>query len=514
MATQKPLIEMIPELVQHFDENREYLEFNLRLFKVLEGQVRKEVEASLRREVISWTAYKRVIERIPPVNVVRKATDKLSKVYIEAPNRLTDKKTDQSIMDNIVRMSSLDNVMNDANRVYNAQNAFALEPYVDEGSQKFRVLAAHQFLPYSDHPKDPTKMTVFMKILGNVYPDVSPNFDNEGDDKRDDKTNYEAQLIAVYSDKEIIVMEEGGKLRPDIQVHMRLPMTNPFGKIPFVYGNRSKFELLPAPNQEGFDISVLVPKLLADLNYAAQFMSHSIIWTKNADLEGQEINPDAVVDLGERSDDNGDPEIGTIDPKVDIENILHMIEFEVNAYFSSIGIRVTSTGQLSNGRDSSGISKAIDEGDTSAERKVQIEYFRQIETSLWDLMSVMQNVWASSNITKENRAFSVKFDETFRIKFAEMKPLKTNKQKIEEIELMREQKLMTRKQALRMLNPDFSEKQLDAWIKELKDEEDEDMEKMLSAGISAGPERKNDGTFNEDNQVAQNQDPSERTQKD
>lgn len=506
MATQKPLSEMVPDILEHVRRHTDMLEFNLRIYRVLEGQLRKEVEDSLRKEIISSSALNRALERIPPINVLRKAVDKLSKVYIEAPVRLTDNATDQDVMSAIARESNMDKVMMNANRIYNAQNAFALEPYIENGKHKVRVLAAHQFLPYSDDPRNPMQVTVMVKILGQETITVPAEYDMNGNLIHQERMR-EVDLYALYSDREYLIVDSDGRVRIDKMRNMGLSGKNPFGRIPFVYGNKSQFQLVPFPNQEGFDVSILVPKLLTDLNYAAQFMSHSIIWSKNADLAGQEINPDAIVDLGDSNADGGEPEIGTIDPKVDIERIIGLIDYEMKSYFSSIGIKVDAQANMS---ETSGVAKAMDEGDTTAERKVQLEYFRTIENELWSLMESMQKVWASDGLLEENRRFSDSFSDTFRIKYAEMKPLKSDKQKLEEIQMWRDQKLMTRKQALRQLRPDFTESQIDAWIKELDEEAEEAAEKFLSMGITSGAERSADGTFNEENQAAIEQDPAKR----
>jgi hypothetical protein len=162
---------------------------------------------------------------------------------------------------------------------------------------------------------------------------------------------------------------------------------------------------------------------------------------------------------------------------------------------------------LSNGRDASGVAKAIDEGDTTATRKMQIDVFRDMESEVWEVMSIMQNNPAFNSKVKEKRKFSPKFVDTFRIKYAEVRPFKSEKQLLDEIELWREQKLMTRKQAIRQLRPDFTDKQVDEWVNQLDEEAEEDLERMLDGMPTTGPERNSDGTFNEGNVAAQEQDP-------
>jgi len=180
MATKKPLVDMIPELVEHFHNYADYLDFNYKLYRILNGQLKHEVECSLREEILSPSALKRALQRIPPINVMKKVTDKLSKVYIDNPVRMTDNDTDQEIVENISRSAEFDSVLAEANKLYNAAYSFALEPYVEKGKHKLRVMAPHQFLPYSDNTSNPTEMTVFMKLLGKRVDYYGPRFDQEG----------------------------------------------------------------------------------------------------------------------------------------------------------------------------------------------------------------------------------------------------------------------------------------------------------------------------------------------
>lgn len=509
MKTRKPLLELIPEIIVHYRKYQEYLQFNMRLYRILEGQVKTEIEDSLRKEIISPAALNRALQRIPPINLLKKTTDKLSKVYIESPIRMSDSEQDRDVMQSLSTEMHLDNVLMEANRIYNTHHTFALEPYVKDGKHAIRVLAGHQFLTYSDSPDAPNVPTVFIKLLDQEILPPEQVVDDNGKRQGNEEEVRLVDTLALYSDEEFLIIDSSGKPRYDKMAEIGITSTeNPFGKIPFVIGNRSHFELIPFPNQAALDMSILIPKLLTDLNYATQFMSHSIIWTKNADLSGQEINPDAIVDLGDKTAEDGDPSIGTIDPKVDIDRVLQLIEFELSSYLSSIGIRTEVGGSLNVG-DASGVSKAIDEGDTSAERKVQSEFFRGIETKLWDLLTTVHEQWVKEGRIEggEVRMFNDDWLKGFRIQFAEMKPLKSHKQLLDEIKLARDIKLLSKKQALRMLHPDFTDEQIDKIIEELKEESFEDMEMMLD-GASPAPERNENGQFNEGNQAGVDQDPT------
>jgi hypothetical protein len=510
MPTTKPLAELIPDIIEHYNKNIDYLEFNRRLYRVLEGQVKTEIEDSLRKEILSKSALNRALQRIPSLNVLKKATDKLSRVYIEKPLRLADNDTDKDILKNISQESSLDSTMMEANRIYNAQHTFAIEPYVKDGKHAFRVLAAHQFLPFSDDVVDPTSPTVFIKLMGQEYKNYATTVDQEGNKNPNPDDIRLVDILWLYSDTEFLIVDSSGSIRQDKMQMLGNPDgVNPFGKIPFVIGNKSKFELIPFPNQGGLDISILIPKLLTDLNYAAQFMSHSIIWTKNADLSGQEVNPDTIVNLGDTTEANGDPDIGTINPTVDITNTIKLIEFELASYLSTIGIKSA----IQSGQEAgAGVSKAIDEGDITAEYKVQTEFFKGIEYKLWDLMEYIQTVWvAEGRIAEgERRIFSDTFLDTLRVHFKEIKVLKTHQQMLDEIKVALELKLMSRRQALRELKPELTEDQITSIIEEIDEEAEEAMEKMMGQMIDVTPQgRDENGGFKKDNQFGKEQAPED-----
>jgi len=512
MATQKKLKDMMPEILAHYNEHIDYIESNKRLYYIWQGQLQKEVKDSLRKEIISPAAFHRAKQRIPSINIIKKAVDKLSKVYIENPVRTADEKTDVEIMHNITKFSDMNNIMRVANEFYNLHGMFAIEPFVQNGRQSFRVLGGHQFLPFSDDPVNPLNPTVMIKLLGNEIQNVAPEFDENGNKVSNDDDIRMVTILALYSDDEFVIIDTDGKVREDKMRAMGVTNgQNPFDTIPFVYGNRSKTELIPFPNKEGLDMAILIPKLFTDLNYAAQFMSHSIIWTKNADISNQEMNPDAIVDLGERTEENGDPEIGTIEPSVDIPNILSMIASQLDMYFSSIGIKTQASASLQPGAEASGVSKAIDEGDTTAERKRQLEFFSNLEMELWAKMEIMESVWASAGILEgEGRKFSSSFVETFSIMYAEMKPLKTFKQKGEDIKLLRELEMISKKDSVKILFPEMSEKQIVEWLKGVDDEKKQALEDMMMSSPMTAVGHRNDGTFDEGNDKGVDQDPAKR----
>jgi hypothetical protein len=487
--TRKPLKEMIPEILRYINNNRDHLAFDLRLYRFYEGQVAEEIKQSLAMEMVSPAAYHRAIQRIPSINIVKKVNDKLSKVYNEPALRMCDNENDNSLMKELRQRAGLENQLITANRMTNLNRRSALELYVDEGKLKVKVLAAHQFLVYSDSIIDPNKPTVFIKLLPKDEKRVVSEVDKNGNKIPAFTEVTIVDNFALYSDNEFMIIDSSGDIRTDLMANMGATSTkNPFGVIPFVYINTSKLELMPYPNKTALDVGILIPKLLTDLNYAAQFLSHSVIWTKNANLAGAEINPDAIVNLGDSDPANPSisPEIGTIDPKTDIAGVLQLIEFQLATYLTTEGLKSGGIGNMDGTQDASGVSKIIDESDATDARKNQMEIFRIVEDDLWNKIKSIQDYISRAGLVEEKRLFSENFPLNMSIRFAEIRPLESEKQKYEKIKIGRELKLLTRKQALQELYPDLTTEQLQARLDDVEAELLQEKNDMLDMGITPG----------------------------
>lgn len=485
MKTRKPLKDLIPDIIQQFERYREQIQFDFELYEMHEGQIKKYVERSLQKELLSKGAFKRARERIPSINIPHKITDKLSKVYAEAPIRLALK--DKEVIDKFSHLLQINSTMGYGNRMSNLNKRCAIELYIEEGMQKARILTAHQFFVYSDSPTSPNKPTVFVKLLGREQKRQDTVSDREGNRVTNEDEITFVDIFALYSEQEFMIVDSDGHARPDKMREIGITSTkNPFGVIPFIYINKSQTELIPFPNQTTFDMGILIPKLLTDLNYTAQFLSHSVIYTTDADLQGAEINPDAIVDLGTTDAEGNTPKIGTIDPKTDIEGVLKLIQTQLGMYMSTEGLKAGSVGQVEASSVSSGIAKIIDESDATEARKQQTELFRSVEKEFWFTFAKMQDVWSKLPSVKNKETFSNNFIESFSVKFAEIKPLESEKEKFEKIKVAREIKLITKKQALQELYPNLPQDQLEQRLKELEDELKKEKQEMMSMGLTPG----------------------------
>lgn len=475
--------ELIDKILADMDANRHRFKNASDLFAINEGELLPFVEEALAAE-LSPTAFERARKRISPVNVLPKVVSKLSTLYNLGVSRTVEEddetgsqnvEVNQEIVDYYVKEFGMDPRMDLSQEQFNLNKYTALEPYLDTTSEepvpKLRILPAHTFWVYSDNHMDPTEPTVFIKILG--------GFNKHTGEAAEDGT-FETRTVTVfmgYTDTDIIAFDSDGEARPEF-MESNPEGINPYGQIPFIYIANSEYSLIPNPNTDTKPLTILIPKLLTDLNYASQFMSHSIIYAIDANIEGLSGNPDAVWNVkSETTQDGADvnrAQIGTIKPEVDIAETLNLIKTQTQMWLDTMGLRASSVGDLTVENAASGISKLIDESDATAVREGQAVKYQDVEREFWELVGVMHNTWLEMGENLKERRV-VTGDLKVRVEFPPQEPVK-DEEKIIRTEAMKlKEGLTSKRRAIAAANPDLDETEVDELMEEIKKEKDDMM---------------------------------------
>lgn len=461
MKTKKSLRALVPELLSYIQfKYAGNVEYNSKLLNIYEGGLLPYVEESLYKE-LSPKAYEKAKERIPPINLCRQLIDKLSRVYIESASRTAPIDSDEELLGKYEDWYDVSNTLALANDLVSLNKYCALEPYISQGKPSLRVIPADRFLVWSDNSIDPTDPTVFIKFTGMVKKE-RPATDAQGRELRDgSKIVRNVQKFTLYSETEILEVDMDGE---EVAYQPNL-----YGRIPFVYIKNSKIDLIPKPDTDMFSMTVLIPKLLADVNYAIQFLSHSIMYGIDVDPQNLDASPDAFWVINSREDSgNEKPQIGTINPEVDSDKVVDLIKAQVSLWLSSKGLKTSSVGQTDPSQAQSGISKLVDESDATSLRKSQIKIFTKAERELWDLTKVLHDSWvAQSLIAGEGKAFTSQFSPS--VTFAEQKPVVDTKSMIEDLQGLKKLNLYTPRRALKLLYPTLTDTQVDEVLDEIQD---------------------------------------------
>lgn len=445
------LKDKVPALLQYIKNHKTYLDQNAIKLDIYEGNLLDYVKESLQR-TLSTNYYEKIQERIIPINVLPRIISKTSKAYETAPTRLTDTKY-QEDLSKYEALFAMNSNMNLADRYANLFKGYALEPFLHEGNPKLRVLPYDRFLPYSDDPVDSTNVTVFIKFMG----------------KRSLKKNNKEVVLEVYhiysKDEFISIDSDGDVIAEDMVLNEGI---NPYGVIPFYYGNRGINATIPIQDSDIISLVKIIPTHLTDLSGAILFQCFSITWGIDVNSENLTMSPNAFWSF--KSDPTSDktPSVGTIKPEADIEKVINFIMTTFALWLETRGIRVGSMGTVNAGNLASGISKLIDEMDTTSLIIESQNKFASEEPMFWEMFRHMNNYWVTNSLIDSKHSMGL-LNEDFKVTITldEPEPVLDRRTEVETEKLEMDSGFTSRRRAIVNLNPNMSPEQVDELIKEI-----------------------------------------------
>ena len=433
--------EKIARIVEYIQSQTDRLRTERKLFSIYEGGLIPYVDEILHKQ-LGKRAATEALERTPPINILSKLVTKLSSLYVDPPERIPDSKADSDLLKKYLKSMKLDSYMYDANIFFNLHKRVALEPYIKNGKPKIRVIPAHNFLVYSDDREDPTNPTVFIKFVG---------------------TEGKLDLYHLYTDTEFVaITSEGDVYKPDMVNNPE--GINPYGKIPFVYINASRYNLLPEPDDELLRMTLLVPVLYSDINFGAKYQVFSIIYGIDVNTENLEVGPNQIWQFNS-SDEAKKPHIGTIKPEIDMEQMTQNVTNQLATFFETRNLRGATIAGFAGGRygqqDSggqSGVAILIQNLDTTEIRKAHSKIFEESENLLWELITdYMHPEWLRNNEFAGKETFT---QDSIETKFSPEYEIKSDMDLVNEIKAKLGSGLISRKMALEQLYPNKTEAEL------------------------------------------------------
>lgn len=429
-------------VIKHAEAKQTEAKLHYRLLDIYEGNLIQYVKQAISTE-LSADSYKIASQRIPSINVLEKVTDKLTRVYNDVPQRTLPDAKDQEVINAYASSIDIQNAMSSAELLLNLNKAFALEPYLnDEGLFSVRVLGAHEFTVYSDDTVEPTKPTAFIKYMGAVT-----------------KGKKTLSRFWIYTADTFVDCDSEGTISEQRE--------NPYGVLPMIYCNASSFRLSPSPDLDSFDNTILIPKLLTDLNFAAQFQSHSIMYGIDVDATKLQGGPDAFWSLKSQEGSDKKPTIGVLSPTVDVDKVLSLIKFTVSSWLDSKGIKPGS-GNVANSSPESAVSKLVDEADASQIVQANRILLAKTEQKLWHLIGIMHNEFINSEKLKFNQGLTTPLQVS--ISFPTQKPIQDPNEKRTDLEFKLKNKLISYDRALKQANPDLTNDEIEKLKQEIKNE--------------------------------------------
>lgn len=446
---------LVKKMLSNMKSMQSDYETHFKLFDIYEGNLKNHLDEWL-SDQLSTNSYKFARKRIAPINVLKKLVDKLSTIYQMSPQRFVQEGTesDEMLLAYYNDHFKTDATLNLANEFFNMCRSTLIQPYAHMGKPCLRVIPNDQFFVYSDDPIDPTRPTHIVLFQGFVM-------------EKDEKV----YLYHAYSKDNFMVFDSKEKIRFDMMESIQGNPNgiNPYGVLPFVYVNRSANRLIPPADKDTLAMTLLIPGLMTDLNFASMFSLFSIIYGIDLNDDRLEMAPNAFWKFYSNPDSEKKPEIGQIKPEADVDQTLNLIKSQLAFWLQTRSIKPNTIGEVDGSNFASGISKMIDEADTSEERKKQIDYFLEAEKELWDkVMNNMHPYWASTGMIDQRVLFSQ--NAYIETSFVDLKPLDRREDVISEVVAEMDAGLLPKRRALKRLNPKMSDEQIDELLIEIETE--------------------------------------------
>lgn len=397
------LKEEIPLLVKFIDDNKSRLAHSRDLLCIYENDLLRFIEEMFLKEMGKQT-YEAIRPRIPPINVLIKIVDKLSKIYQGGVMRKVSEEgndKDQELVDWYIDQFDMDMRFNQGNEFYNLDRYNLMQPFYDEINLKpaLRAVPNERFLVYSTNKMNPQDPTHVLLNTGKAQ--------SLKKDYRRTKNPLSVETWTVWSADEIVIIDEEGETRHDLMSSNDIDGINPFQALPFEYMNSSQNFLIPPPDSDTKRMTILIPAILADLNYAAKFQSFSSIFAHNINKETWTLAPNAIHFVETKPGSEGESRIQVVKPEVDITEVVQLVVTELSMWLNSRGIKPGTMGSLSAENLASGVSKIIDEMDTAELRMVQTQVYGRGEASFWDtVLNHMHPIWVSEGKVENRHIFT------------------------------------------------------------------------------------------------------------
>lgn len=411
----KPLMERIPLILGKIQDYDDFYCHNEEILDIYEGNLLPYVE-KLMCETLDKRYFEQIKHRLLPINFVQKVTDKLAKSYAEAPIRMAE---DQDFIDKMVDMLDIDEAMMLSEEYSYLNRGYALKPKLtNKGKIKLTSIPYDKFLVLAEDESDRLEPTIFVEFMGLTERQIIQDTDVVR--SRDERVTKDINWYIAYTDTEILAFDEQGTIMPEITES--IANKNPIGMIPFVYGNRSVSNIVPKQDTDFLKLAKVLPLMLSDINGAIMFQCFTLIYGIDIEFKDAKLNPNAIWELESKRGGDTNGSVGTLQPSVDSDKALNWFKNILAMWLDSKGIDAGSITKLDSSNIASGLSKAMDELDTTEARKKSIKKLQKEEKQLFKLLAKMNNYWLKLPEARDLKLTTVdenKLEESLTIEFKE-----------------------------------------------------------------------------------------------
>lgn len=431
--------------------------------------------------------------RLAPINLLKKIVNKRSTIYKRPALRKTEKASDQALVDFYTEELALNEVMQKAHRYLTlfSNNVIYTRPKGDK-------LVTNVVPPYlysiSSNPMDRTEIEVYVfnSFLeeGMVTPQENvpsasgiENFSQErgfktkGDqvDSRESETNLTQRFYMFWSkDKHFTTNENGEKLLLDPNADHESMDVNPIQLLPIINVAKDRDnEAWATQGEDMIDLTIAIQLGWTDMLTIAKHQGFSIL-TVVSEEEPKKLTIGVNRAIWLKQNQEGPtPNISYVTAQSPLSEYNEMLMDLLGLLLTTNDMDPGSIGGKGSTRSfTSGFHALIAMSDNLEAVEMDKPSLLDAEKQHWEVIKRWHNwMFDTGTLNQKSRNLG-KFSEDLvvNIQFADIKPLESEDEVIARVEKLRGQGLITKKDALKKLNPDLTDDEIEAKLQEIESE--------------------------------------------
>lgn len=453
----KVAIRLINEIESEQFENRRIEEY--KAYKVSEGGQRPYILERL--QLLFPKSYATM--RVSDISVSNKVLSKISKAYKDSPKRVYGDQSED--LDNILGDANFDRVMSEFDRDYNRQRYALLWVNQIDGMPSFHSLKGFESFVKKNQKSGKIEVVILnypdTKITANTFSDSDYKEqllqDTQDDTSAESKVYamWTSQFHAVWKMTENVTTMGSRRSIEMIEIEGNPNNVNDLGMLPFVYISKNSSPDLPFLNQLT-EQSITYNVLNSDLLTACALQGYGqLVVTLHEDQSMDTLHSGMTtaihLPIVQGADSQSDAKY--INPNPDLSGMMSTIQDYGREILDEHGISTQSSGN-GNSAFSSGLERLIANADVSDKIKQNQIIYAQVEEKVIDILTAY--------------GFLRESEEPYSVIYEKPKVMISDAETLSNIEKRLNLGLITKIEALQIIDPNLSDEAAADKIEEIK----------------------------------------------
>lgn len=456
--------------------------------------------------------------RITPINLLKKIVDKRAGIYKRPPVRMASTPKDQDLVNYYEREMAFNVMMQKANRYMCLASNTVVYLRPKEGKITGNVIPAYQY-SIVPNAQDQTLVDTYIFSAFNNADQVTPqdapypatgvqSFSEQRDSKSqgdlvasNERELDDSSTQYIFWSKESHVTTDSNGLPYMNKEAGEEQFENPIQLVPVVNVARDRDnEPWATQGEDMVDLAIALQMGWTDVMTIAKHQGFSILTiTSEQEPKKLSIGVNRAVWLKTNPGQGPQPSIGYVQGNSPLDAYKSLLQELLALLLTTNNMEPGSIGGSAQARNfTSGFHALISMADSLEAIESDKPIMMKAEKETWDVVAAWHNWMFDAGVLNEEARSLGKFSEDFEIMvhFADVKPLESEDERINRVKTLLDLGLLTKKDALKKLNPDLSDDQIDVKMLEIEAEKKENV--MRADALMGGDNASEEGLQSED----------------